>query len=179
MGWLAPASGDEVVRRTLLTALALLAVIGLSSCAAASSGGLRYADEGNVWCFESGSYKDAAIGIPVQIHQGGPVTIREVSGDQTGSVKLVKAYVMPVHPENRIGSSRWPLEEKWASEWRRATAASGAMVSPKKSTDLILHIERTSSAGGSLKDVVVKYEQDGHQYQADTHTTAQIRKSCG
>lgn len=167
-----------MVRRVLVTALAFGAVIGLSSCAAAASGGMRFADEGTVWCFESGSYKDAAIGIPVQIHEGGPVTIRGVSGDQTGSVKLLKAYVMPVDPENRIGSSPWPLEEKWSSDWEQATAASGTTISPGKSTDLVLHIERTSGAGGALNDVLVRYEQDGRQYQADTYTTAQIMESC-
>lgn len=166
------------MRRTLAIALALGATVGLTSCTTSSTGGLHYTDEGNVWCFDAGAYKDAAVGIPVHISEGGPITIRNVSGDQPGGVKLVEAYVMPVDPDNRIGSSSWPLEEKWSREWGRSTPASGATISPDQSTDLILHIERTKTGGGALEDVVVHYEQDGHRYQADTYTTAQISTSC-
>jgi len=143
-----------------------------------AAGGLQYQDTGQEWCAESAIYEDLAVGIPMNVKSGKPITITAVQSSRHGHIELVDAYAMPVDAEDRLGTAPWPLEAKWSSDWKRASKAVGATVRHDQSVDLVLHARRTSSSGGTLEDIEIQYEQDGRTFDAATYTSVKIAAAC-
>lgn len=171
--------GRSTDRRRLLAAVVVgVAAAAVTSCAAAPHGGLSYRDEGTEWCAPSETYDDVAVGIPLDTSDGATITVRDITGTSDGDIEIDQAYAVPVDPDHRIGLVAWPLDREWAEPWKHATQAEGTTIPNGTSVDLILHVARTGSAGGTISDVQVRYEQDGREYNADTFTRITITTSC-
>lgn len=162
-----------MIRRSTSVALACVLVFGLVSCTRASApmtpSALHYTDNGLEICVPIRTHPDLAVGIRVDPRGAEPITIESIQTVDASALRVDGAWVVPADPDNRIGSADWPIAdgESW---WSKRKQAMGTKLRPGEYHDLILHVHHTGPGNGSLRDVEIKYEQDGQSRVAHTHT---------
>jgi hypothetical protein len=158
-------------------ALAFVLVFGLVSCARGSGSptpsALHYTDNGLEMCVPISTHPDLAVGIRVDPRGDRSITIKPIQTVNPSALRVDGTCVVPADPDNRIGSADWPIAagESW---WSKRRQAKGTKLSPGEHHDLILHVHHTGPGNGSLRDVRIKYEQDGQSRVADAHTSVRM-----
>lgn len=158
-------------------ALAFVLLFGLVSCARRSGpttpSALHYTDNGLEMCVPISTHPDLAVGIRVDPRGDELITIKSIQAVNPSALRVDGTWVVPADPDNRIGSADWPIaaDESW---WSKRRQAKGTTLSPGEYHDLILHVHHIGPGNGSLRDVRIKYEQDGQSRVADAHTSLRM-----
>lgn len=169
-----------MIRRSKSVALACVLVFGLVSCARATGPGapaaLRYADNHMEWCTSISVHPDLAIGIPVDPRGDDPITLKSVEPVDGSGIRIAGTWVVPIDPDNRVGSTDWPIpgDQEW---WTKRQPAVDAQLVPRHHHDLVLHVQHTGPGAGLIRDVTITYEQSGKIRTAFTHLA--IRMATG
>lgn len=167
----------DAIRRSTSMALACMLVFGLVSCARGAGpttpSALHYSDNGLAICVPISTHPDLTVGIRVDPRGDKSITIKSIQTVDASALRVDGTWVVPADPDNRIGSADWPIAagESW---WSKRRQAKGAKLSPGEHHDLILHVHHTGPGNGSLRDVKIKYEQDGQPRVADAHTSVRM-----
>jgi hypothetical protein len=164
------------VRRSTSIALVGLAAAGLGGCAGdPARAPLSYPDSGVSSCALSAQYRDVGLGISVDHHADGPITIEAVRAEGARDLEVVGAALVDVGSHYRTGFGPWPIEPD--RRWGTPHAAFGRTVPAGEHVDLVVHLRRTAESG-TADDLVIEYRAGGRQYAADVHQAVSIDPTC-
>lgn len=167
-----------MIQRSLAAALAAVVVFGLTACAgAATPAALHYTDEGTEWCAPAATYRDLVVGIPLDTSGENSITLTGVTPVDADGIQVIGAWAVPIDPNNRIGTDRWPIS-KSVTWWKKRERAVGAELKQGTHHDLVLHLLHTGKGSGKITNIRVKYRQGSADRTADTFTTIRIAKNC-
>lgn len=119
---------------------------------------------------------DGAIATGVLRGPSGPATTltRVTLGSGSGLAVDDAVLAHPGPDGVRVGTASWPLpDDPW-----RAEPAIGTPIRPGESVDLVLHVVRAGSDGGSAGPVRVEYVQGAERHVETTGFHVALRDHC-
>jgi hypothetical protein len=153
------------VRRLFGVALGLVGLLLGSGCGASSSAGPLGTVPPNATIGAPGPV--VAIGTDIFTNDtSAPITTDSAALSQPVRLKLVTAFILPLHGKTSFGTAHYPVPKHYLQgvDWSARHVVAGAVVLPKEQVEVVAVVRMTSRRMGTAKAVTVSYSQNGHHY---------------